>query len=317
MLALTVGVPVGMVVGARAQGAGVSMRYTMTAFTNDSQTDMWLYESTDAANFTLVRAAAYRPPQADPDTPATGVTDKRGLCRDPSIFRHVDGAYYLAYTTGWDGNTIGFARSTDRLDWTFLYEYPVPLPDVAHTWAPEWFLDGQRVHVVVNIDQGSGFHPHLMTATDRSLSLQQWTTPTPLIGIAPSAAAENGYIDTYLRLIGGRYHAFVKNEATKNIEVALAAAPTGPYVFVRTGNWAGWGGPGAGEPREGQCVIALPDGRWRIYLDAYDLDNPDLGRYIYSTSATSDPLGAWSPATEMPGLSGFVRHFTVLPEQLG
>lgn len=316
MLALSVGVPVGMVVGGRAHAAGVSMRYTMTAFTNDSQTDMWLYESTDATNFTLLRPAAYRPPQAEPDTPPTGVTDKRGLCRDPSIFRHSDGAYYLTYTTGWDGNTIGFARSPDRLDWTFLYEYPIPLGNVAHSWAPEWFVEGQRVHVVVNIDQGSGFQPHLMTATDKSLSQQQWTPPAPLVGIAPTAGAENGYIDSTIKLIGGRYHAFVKNEATKNIEVAMATTATGPYAFVRTGNWAGWGGPGGGAPREGQCVIQLPDGRWRIYLDAYDLDNPDRGRYIHSTSVTTDPLGAWGPPVDLAGLSGFVRHFTVLPEKL-
>lgn len=293
------------------------MRYTMTAFTNTSQTDVWVYESSDATNFTLVRAAAYRPPEADPaDTPATAATDKKGLCRDPSVFRHTDGAYYLTYTTAWDGNTIGFARSRNRIDWTFLYEYPVPLPNVAHTWAPEWFVDGrQRVHVLVNIDDGTGFRPHLMTATRSTLTLEQWAAPVPLLGLDP-AAGSLGYIDTTIVWSRGLYHAFVKNESTKNVEVAVADDPVGPYSLVRTGNWAHWGGPGEGDPREGQCLIPLPDGRWRIYLDAYDLDNPHHGRYLYSDTVTTDLLGDWTTPDELPVLSGFVRHFTVFPEQL-
>jgi hypothetical protein len=38
----------------------------------------------------------------------------------PSIFKHTDGYYYLTYTTDWTGNTIGFARGADRVNWTFL-----------------------------------------------------------------------------------------------------------------------------------------------------------------------------------------------------
>ncbi|MEV3964581.1 glycoside hydrolase [Nocardia sp. NPDC050193] len=310
MLTLAVVLPWSGVVSARAAAPVSSMRYTMTTFTNLSQTDMWVYESTDATNFSLVAAAAYRPPQADPaGTPASGVTDKKGLCRDPSVFRHVDGAYYVVYTTAWDGNTIGFARSVDRIVWTFLYEYTIPLPGVSHTWAPEWFVDGAgTVHIVVSVHDGTAFRPHLMTATDPSLSAQQWTVPTPLPGITP-APDTPGYIDTTVVLARGRYHAFVKNESTKYVEVAIADDLAGPYEFVRTGNWARWGAP-----REGQCVIRLPDGRWRIYLDAYNLDNPEYGRYLYSDTVTDDLLGAWTTPQDLPGLSGFVRHFTVLPE---
>ncbi|WP_052172643.1 glycoside hydrolase [Nocardia sp. BMG111209] len=296
-------------------GTVTPVRYTMTAFTNDSQTDMWVYESSDATHFSLVRRSAYRPPDADPAaTPATAPTDKRGLCRDPSAFRHTDGAYYLTYTTAWDGDTIGFARSADRLDWTFLYEYRMPLPGVTNTWAPEWFVDrDNRVHVIVSINDGTGFRPHLMSALDTALNQPQWSIPTPLIGITP-APGTAGYIDTTMRLVKGRYHAFVKNETTKNIEVAVADKLGGPYVFVRVGNWAHWGGDGDGAPREGQCVIPLPDGRWRIYLDAYDLDDPVQGRYVYSDTVTTDLLGEWTTPQPLPGVSGFVRHFTVLLE---
>lgn len=289
----------------------------MTAFTNRSQTDMWVYESTDATNFFPVGEGAYQSPHADPaGTPATAVTDKKGLCRDPSVFRHTDGAYYLTYTTGWDGNTIGFARSIDRITWEFLYEYTIPYPGITHTWAPEWFVDGNHtVHVLVNINYGGVFRPHMMIATDASLRRHQWTIPIPLLGITP-APGGLGYVDTTIKLSQGRYHAFVKNETSKHVEVAVADNPVGPYTFVRTGNWAQWGGPDMGQPREGQCVIQLPDGRWRIYLDAYNLDDPQYGRYLYSDTVTGDLLGDWTTPQDLPSLSGFVRHFTVLPEQV-
>ncbi|MGV9680301.1 glycoside hydrolase family 43 protein [Nocardia sp. NPDC003482] len=293
MLALAAGLPLGMTIAGRAAATGVPMRYTMTAFTNDSETDMYVYESTDATNFTLLRAAAYRPPT--------------GLCRDPSLFRGFDGAYYLTYTTGWDGDTIGFARSTDRVNWTFLYELPVPVPNVGHTWAPEWFVDRRgRIGVVVSLNTGPNFRPYLMTALHPAL--RSWSPLTPLPGFDP-APDTLGYIDTTIVAADGRYHAFTKNESTKLVELAVAESPTGPYRFVETGDWAGWGGP-----CEGQCVIQLPDGRWRIFLDHYDLDEPERGTYLYSDSF--DTFRTWTEPAELPGISGTVRHFTVLPERL-
>ncbi|WP_114755465.1 glycoside hydrolase [Nocardia pseudobrasiliensis] len=293
----------------RAAATDTPMRYTMTAFTNNSQTDMYVYESTDATNFSLLKAVAYRPPYADPaSTPPTAPTDKKGLCRDPSVFRFIDGAYYLTYTTGWDGDTIGFARSVNRVDWDFLYEFRIPIAGIQHTWAPEWFIDGRGgVNVLVTLNTGPGFQPHILTAVDSTL--QPWR-PTPLLGLSP-APDMLGYIDTTIKIWQNRYYAFVKNESTKLIELAVADSPVGPYQLIRTGDWAGWG-----SPREGQCVIQLPDGRWRIYMDAYNLDNPELGAYHYSDSVTDDLTGRWTDAAELPGLSGIVRHCTVLPEPL-
>ncbi|WP_228818788.1 glycoside hydrolase [Nocardia transvalensis] len=267
-------------------GTQSTVRYTMTAFTNSSEAEMYVYESTDATTFTLVRGPAYRPPT--------------GLIRDPSVIRHADGAYYITYTTGWDGDTIGFARSTDRIEWTFLYNYTVPIPGIRHTWAPEWFIDpGGSVNVIVSLHGGEYFQPHLMTATDEAL--QSWSPLTPLEGIT-AAPGSLGYIDTTVSVLDGRYYAFTKNETTKEVELAVAESLLGPYEFIETGDWAGWGAP-----REGQCVIALPDGGHRIYLDAYT-----EGRYLYSDS--SDGFRTWTPPRELPDISGFVRHFTVLPE---
>ncbi|TSD50272.1 arabinofuranosidase [Rhodococcus sp. KBS0724] len=299
----------GLLVAAPASGAEPpAWRYTMVAFSNGSDRDMDVYESADGTGFQLVKPSAYRPPS--------------GLVRDPSIFRNTDGMYYLTYTTG--GTSIGFARSSDRITWTPLANYSLPFccafmpgtgdgtgsasppgfsgsagfsdgpslsPFVTKAWAPEWFVDGGRVNVIVSMSTGGGFVPYLMTALEPSLRL--WSLPVPLAGIGAD------HIDTTVVKVGSTYHAFTKNETTKVVEHAVAPSATGPYSFVPNGNW--------GTFVEGPALAQLPNGDWRIYLDAYV-----EGKYLYSDS--SDGLNTWSPVQELPGLSGTARHVGVMAE---
>lgn len=282
--------------------------YTMVAFSNASDHDLDVYQSADGTRFDPLRLSAYRPPS--------------GLVRDPSIFRNTDGMYYLTYTTG--ETSIGFARSSDRVTWTPLGNYPVPLccaflpgtgdgtgsasppgfagsagfsdgpslsPFTTKAWAPDWFVDGDRVNVILSMSTGGGFVPYLMTALDSSMRL--WSPPVPLAGIGAD------HIDTTVVKVGSLYHAFTKNETRKVVEHAVAPTPTGPYTFVPPGDW--------GTLREGPAVAQLPDGTWRLYLDAYT-----EGRYLYSDS--TDAMATWSPVQELPGLSGTVRHVGVMRE---
>ncbi|MFI6453970.1 glycoside hydrolase family 43 protein [Streptosporangium amethystogenes] len=285
-LAAVVFAAVTLVTGHTAQAAapppGSATRYTMTAFTNTSESNMYVYESPDATGFRLLRGPAYTPPS--------------GLIRDPSIIRHTDGRYYIVYTTNWTGNTIGFATSTDRVNWTFLRNHTIPVAGVANTWAPEWFVDTDgSVNVIVSLSTtGADFKPYRLTATNAALT--SWTQPTVLSGIGPN------YIDTFVVKVGGTYHAFTKQETSKYVEHATATSLTGPYTFRHTGNWAGWG-----NPREGQALVPLDNGGWRIYFDGYT-----VGKYFFSDSY--DGFATWTAPAELPGLSGFARHFTVLKE---
>lgn len=260
----------------------------MTAFTNSSESNMYVYDSPDATGFTLQKGPAYTPPS--------------GLIRDPSIFKHTDGYYYLTYTTRtWSAlsTTIGFARSTDRVNWTFLYDYTVPISGLQRAWAPEWFVDTNgSVNIILSASVAAGgewiFKPYKLTATNSALTA--WSAPTVLSGISPN------YIDTFIVKIGSTYHAFTKNETTKYIEYATASSLTGPYTFQKTGNWAGFG-----SGKEGPALVQLDNGGWRIYYDAY-------GDQKYWYSDSYDNFATWSTPTELPGLTGFVRHLTVLKE---
>lgn len=269
-----------------AEAVGPAPHYLMTAFTNSSESNMYVYDSSNATGFDLVKGNAYTPPS--------------GLIRDPSVIRHTDGYYYIVYTTGWTGNTIGFARSSDYTNWTFLRTVAVGLNgSTGSTWAPEWFKDSDgSTHVVFSASTsgtGGQFRPYRITATSADLST--WTAPSAL-GIAAN------YIDSFIVKVGGTYHNFLKNETTKYIEHATATSLTGPWQFVGTGNWAGWG-----SGLEGPALVQLPDGRWRIYFDQYG-----NGRYYYADSGNLSSFGA---KVELAGLSGTARHFTVLRENVG
>ena len=264
--------------------AALVTRYLFTAFTNSSESNMYVYTSTDARNFALLRGPAYTPPGT--------------LVRDPSIMRHTDGRYYVAYTTNWEDNKFGIASSSDLLTWTFHAHVSVPVTGVRNTWAPEWFRDADgSVNVIVSISTtGANFRPYRFRATNTALT--NWAAPVVLAGIQPN------YIDTFVVRSGSTYHAFTKQETTKYVEHAVASSLNGPYTFVGTGNWAGWG-----QPLEGQALVQLDNGTWRIFLDGYG-----EGRYFTADSAD---LNTWSAKTELPGgASGWVRHGTLLRDTM-
>lgn len=296
-LALLAGLPLFAAGTARAQSAlpGVGTepqraptRYTMTAFHADDGTALAVYESADGTVFTPVAEHAYSPPD--------------GLVRDPSILLHTDGWYYLTYTRAADATSVGLARSRDRIHWTAMAPVPMlVLGGLEGTWAPEWYTDAAgNVGIIASLTWGHGFNPHLLLPL--TPALDAWLPPIPLLGMSPSAGDPLGYIDTALVPLDGKLYAFVKNESAKLIELAVADNPLGPWRFLATGDWAGWGGP-----LEGPSVVPLPGGGHRIYLDAYTRN-----RYLYSDSY--DGFRTWSTPQDLPGLSGAIRHGTVLAE---
>jgi len=272
-------------IDAADDSGSIAYEWVLTAFTNQSESNLYVYRSEDGRVFNLLKGPAYTPPGSQ-------------LVRDPSVILHEDGRYYLAYTTGWREKEFGIAYSTDLVDWTFLTTVAT-LANATSSWAPEWFVEGKAFHVIISIsttgnDSTFGvFTPHLFTAT--SADLTEWDGGVRMAGIEPN------YIDTFVVRSGATYHAFAKNEDTKIIEHATAAALGGPYTLVGKGDWAGWGATAV----EGPCLFQLADGTWRMLVDGYA-----TSEYLYSDS---QDLARWSPRQALPGgLSGFIRHGTVL-----
>ena len=277
---------------AAAPVAKAERTYLMSAFTATSQNQLSLFTSADGVTFTSLGSEVYQPP--------------KDLLRDPSIIRAADGLYYIAYTTNWTGSTFGIAKSADLKRWTHVADVPVSLPDteqkISNVWAPEWFRESDgSLKLIVSLSKAGTqgpFAAYALKALDASFT--KFGDPVPMRGL------ENNYIDTFVIQHEGRYVAFAKNETTKFIEMATAPALEGPWTVQKTGDWAGWGGPS-----EGQALVPVKgaDGRsgWRIYFDDYMTK-----RYWYSDSF--DGLQTWTPKKELGGVSGSVRHFTVIAE---
>ncbi|MFF3846916.1 glycoside hydrolase family 43 protein [Streptomyces sp. NPDC002328] len=272
---------------AAAPPSGSATRYTIVPFLDSDDGTVDVYQSDDATDFRLAKASAYTPPS--------------NRIRDTSVLKHTDGYYYLTYTTHtWQdvSTTIGFARSADRLNWTFLYDHPVPIANLSRAWAPEWFVDADgSVNVIVSCSTADNewiFTPYLLRAADSTLTA--WSSPVALSGIGAN------HIDTFIVRLGSTYHAFTKNETTKYIEYGTASRLTGPYTISRTGDWAGWG-----SYREGPALVQLDNGAWRLFFDGYG-----DGSYYYSDSY--DTFATWSAPRALPVVSGTARHFTVVKE---
>ncbi|KAJ3565160.1 hypothetical protein NP233_g7815 [Leucocoprinus birnbaumii] len=265
----------------------VSAPYVFTAFTSASESNLYVYTSNDGTNFSLLKGPAYTPPT--------------GLIRDPSVILHTDGKYYIAYTTDWTGTNFAIASSSNLVNWSLVATIPTSSSVITpvNTWAPEFFKDPRtgQLNIVVSLSTGSygPFLPYVFTARDSTL--KSWSGPVVMSGISNAGL---GYIDTFPVFYNNQYHIFSKAESNdkKHIEHAVASSLTGPYSFVQTGDFAGWG------QAEGGCVTVLPNGKFRLNTfprTEHSADARKPGKYIYSDSSD---LYTWSAYQTLPSLSG-------------
>ncbi len=263
-------------------------RFIFSTFLGDggSQQKLSIYTSDNGLDFSLLSH--------------TGYGGRTKVLRDPTIMKYSDGKYYVAYTVqSWttSSKTFGIASSEDLIHWEFLTEVESGISNTHYTWAPEWFVDTDGVHLIVSIssfDDKAGFRAYDFHAI--SADLTTWSGPNE-IGIGPN------YIDTVIVKDKDVYHAFAKNETTKYIEHATGPSLTGPWEWVGTDDWAGWG-----SGKEGISVFKLDDGTWRMFLDCY----LKCG-FLY---ASSENLFDWTATEVVPGdLTGVVRHGTVFREE--
>ena len=263
-----------------------SYNYVFTTFLGDaaSQEKLSVYTSVDGRTFSLLSNTGY----ADPAT---------GVLRDPSIMKHTNGKYYIAYTSlSWTTASTSFsiASSSDLIHWTYLTRIVSTIANTHFVWAPEWYKDTDgSINILVAIDDsGSGANFRIFKYTVTNSALTSWSGPTLVIG-------SGNYIDAFVVKLGSTYHLFAKGPTY--IETATATKLTGPWTWIGKGNWAGWG-----SGKEGPAAYQLTNGNWRMMLD-YDLGSH---QFVYCDSA--DGLKTWTAPQQYPGISGVVRHGTVL-----
>ncbi|MES1172837.1 MAG: hypothetical protein ABUL62_00820 [Myxococcales bacterium] len=268
--------------GAAGAFTGVSYPYIFANF-NDAAalSSLMIYTSNDALNWTLLL-----------DTKFTGPT---GFMRDPSIMRHTDGKYYVAFTTPpslsccGDESKFAVGSSTNLKDWTTVAEVDSGIANVKNTWAPEWFVDSDgAVHVIVTIITTSGdTRAYRYEPTDAAMT--KWG-PGKAIGLS-------GNIDTQIIKIGSTYHAIIPNRH------GTASSLDGPWSF----NTEFKAPP---QCKEAPSVVHLMGDSWRWYCD-------DGGAGHEKSSLTTDLFKTWSALQTLPVVGNNISHGTVIRGDTG
>ncbi len=235
------------------------------------------------------------------------------LMRDPCITRGPDGAFHMVWTSGWWDRGIGLAHSSDLIHWSPQQWLPVMEhePNARNCWAPEITYDPQAGQYLIywsttipgrfaETEMAGG---DTMPAGGVCNHRIYYTTTRDFQSFSKTALLyDPGFncIDATIVPAKGRWLMFIKDEtkvpvAKKNIRMAWAATPTGP--------WSAAGPPISPDWVEGPTALHV-NNTWLLYFDAYTrghyegLRSPDLEKW----ESISDDL------TFPPG----VRHGTAL-----
>jgi len=220
-----------------------------------------------------------------------------GTQRDPSIV-FFDGKYVMAVTHG-TSTTFNILESEDLVNWSQRGTVDMAsIGSVHRVWAPELWVDGTTLRAFVSVSTSGSTSNFQIYETSEGAS--SWTTPTKL-----TITGRSNVIDPFMVKVGSDYFLWYKEEDNDYIEYAKATSLTGTYTVQESGNWASWG-----SPVEAPCLIELPNGDWRIYMNEHA--GFDSVQIWYSES--TDDWATWSTkvAIETPILENQFAHMTVL-----
>ncbi|MGB8227379.1 MAG: GLUG motif-containing protein, partial [Sedimentisphaerales bacterium] len=260
-----------------------------------NQEKLFLWSSNDGRNWNLLNGgASYVAPEY--------------VIRDPSIFYHTDGKYYVAYTNNdnnnvphdFRGTRFGIASSPDLITWTHVAWVDANLAGrYPRTWAPEFVRASDLINsadsniyifgAISGIIDGNTTGLSYIKATTADLST--WSSPVGLPLYPTGAFTGGAAIDPYIvtKPNDPNFYLFYKNNTLGYICLATSLSLTGPYTTIKTGDWAGWKAnatPAITTNIEGPCIKWLGGTSWRMYFQS------DVGAMYYSES--TDNWATWT-----------------------
>lgn len=264
--------------------------YLFTSF-RDSGDGLHLAYSPDALDWTELKRVFLKPE----------VGSK--LLRDPHILKGPDGRFRMVWTSGWHDKGIGYAESTDLINWSEQRFLPLTeeLQGVETTWAPElYWLDEKQSYLIV------------------------WSSAVPMVGkdgpqhrawhvltrdfktfTKPEILFDPGFnnIDTTMVRMDGKSVIFMKETDDQekgiwgSIRTAIADDPLGPYRLLDD--------PLVEKERaEGPAAVVIGD-EAMVYFDYYTEHRYGVRR--------SENLKEWSDATPFANVVPGQRHGSIFP----
>lgn len=236
-------------------------------------------------------------------TPTAG---KDKLMRDPCIIQGPDGIFRMVWTVSWNEKGIGYAYSTDLINWSEQFYLPVMEhePDAKNCWAPEVFYDNKsKQYIIFWSTTIPGRFSETEKNGDDKYNHRMYYVTTPDFRDFTETEL---YYDQNFNVIDGtlisendKYILFLKDETRtppqKNIRIATSnqlttgfGKPTAPI----TGNyWA-----------EGPTPVKIGN-HWIVYFDKYK--DHKMG------AIRSADLEKWDDISDQVSFPEGTRHGTV------
>lgn len=210
------------------------------------------------------------------------------IMRDPFIIFGEDALFHLVWTTGWHEKGIGYASSSDLINWSPQQFLPVMEHEelTRNCWAPEIFYhESERRYLIYWASTIPGRFPQTDHMGDDGLNHRMYCVTTRDFKSFSNTSLffDNGFnvIDATVVKDNNHYIMFMKNETLhpceKNIRVSVSKNLFNGFEKVSppiTGSyWA-----------EGPSAIKI-SGNWVVYFDKYKLNkiggvrSADLNRW--------------------------------------
>jgi beta-xylosidase len=273
--------------------------FLFSYFTGNGEDGLHLAWSEDGLQWTALREG---------ESCLDPTVGKDRLMRDPSIVQGPDGRFHMVWTSSWTDRIIGYAHSTDLIEWSPQRAIPVMMhePKARNSWAPELFFDrASEEFWIIWSTTIPGRFPSTAGSSESDYNHRIYSTSTrDFVSFTPTRLFfDPGYnvIDGFLATHGKRYLLFYKDErklpeAKKEILLATSDRLIGPWEAPREPisprNWV-----------EGPSVVQI-DGDWLVYFDAYT-------RHRYEAVRSKD-LVSWTDITHRIRFPEGARHGTVL-----
>jgi len=271
--------------------------YMFSYFTGNGEDGLKLLYSKDGFKWEdLRRSPSFLTPKLSADK----------LMRDPCIMRGKDNKFHMVWTVSWTQKGIGYASSTNLVDWSEQLYVPVMEHEskARNTWAPEItydpVLEEYMIYWATTIE---GHYPETQVEEDNRYNHRMYYTTTKDFETFSETKLlyDPGFncIDATIKPFGDKWVMFIKDEtrvpAQKNIKIAYADNLTGPYSPASkaiTGSyWA-----------EGPTVWNI-NGYWTMYFDRYTDNRFGVIR--------SKDLETWSDVSEDLDFPRGLRHGTI------
>ncbi|PSQ94860.1 MAG: hypothetical protein BRD51_06430 [Bacteroidetes bacterium SW_11_64_17] len=272
-------------------------------FEGNGETGVFLKSSDDGLNFREINDGA------PVFTPPTSWPEDQQLTRDPSII-YQDGTFHMVWTTNWEGQVFGYARSPDLKSWTdttLVRPFPKDLPAAEqpnNVWAPELHHDpvNDDFFVVFSSTIPAKHGPDDAGADTHGNNHRMYVVRTG--DFETFSDAERFYDPGFSSIDGQLVYDTTADEdrwvmAFKHERLPEHGGKTLRLVTrdPETGEFSDYGepivGPGSGlngDWAEGPTLLRTADGTWRLYWDAY--------REGYYGVVRSQDLKRWTDATD-------------------